>query len=211
MCIRDSISATSLRIFKCTGTLSGTYAGGGTVICTGYDATDDKWNDDNPKRDYIQRSWNQAGTLTETQACKFPAVCAPTVLCISPNTESFEHADVYAMPTGLTVDECTTSTLQADFLQVETDPFWKVPPAPCSGAWTSDDGTCLDSATHYPHGPLIEPRLTLPSGAPALASGITLHTAGTQPGPGVCSAPWTQWLAFEGQTCNGYNDWWRGC
>lgn len=227
----EVISASSLTTFMVAGSLSGAYTGGGTVATDGYDAALTKWNDDNPKRDFIKREWSAAGTLTETALCLFPVQCAPSVMCWSPNDETFAHGNTYEIPlvaTNFVVNECDPTVWQGDFLQADGDPFWKAPPAPCTGGWRSDNGSCLaddETYTYYPHGPWTEPLLTAPAGSPSLP--VPLHGTPGQPGqvghsgsnPRPCDTPWGFWLRLKAATAEAatcrfkaeYKRWFRGC
>lgn len=214
-------SVTSLTEFKVSGSLSGEYVSGGKVAPAGYDATNDKWNDDNPKRDYILREWDEAGTLTETADCLFPKPCCPSVLACIPldSPESWLSGQAktceLAQPTA---DECNGSLIATDFLQAVPDPFWQAPPPPCSGdeAWTEDSTyTCPDDVPgeggfkYYPGRPYIEALLTVPTGA-TLQSGITLHTPasglpatsghdcdGATHEPRELRGPWSNWISLR--------------
>jgi hypothetical protein len=135
------------------------------------------------------------------------------------------------------LDELYGSGWQADFQQVMADLFWQPPHVPASSpcasevtAWTEDDGSCegdTDTNTFYPHRPLVEARLTVPAGAPALPSGITIGWASpvTDPssrealfpapsnGPGLGGpVPWSIWqdecncISAEGRFAETYEN-----
>jgi hypothetical protein len=109
--------------------------------------------------------------------------CNPAVLCISPNGEAFPNGVTHGFAT-ITLDEEYGSGWQAEFQQAMTDLLYQTPHVPASNpcesetlAWTEDNGTCeadTDTQMFFPHRPLVEARLTLPDGAPALPSGITI-------------------------------------
>jgi hypothetical protein len=113
--------------------------------------------------------------------------CNPSVLCIPPNGEGFPVGVTESFPDAGTfvIDEQYGSGWSAEFQQAMTDLLYQSPhvPAtaepctPASLAWTEDGGGCSDdsdTAQFYPHRPLVEARLTVPSGAPALPSGVTI-------------------------------------
>ena len=109
--------------------------------------------------------------------------CNPSVLCISPNDESFPNGTTYGFTT-IDFDEQYGSGWQAEFQQVMVDLLWQEPHYPAQGSgctsnpfnWEEDNGTCQtgDNPKYFPMRPLVEARLTVPSGAPALPAGITL-------------------------------------
>ena len=111
--------------------------------------------------------------------------CSPAVLCISPNGESFDNGTTYDFP-SIYLDEEYGSGWQAEFQQVMQDLLYQAPHFPCPSiancatpnfAWTEDGGSCAgdSNAVHYyAHAPLVEARISLPSGAPSLPSGINI-------------------------------------
>jgi hypothetical protein len=126
---------------------------------------------------------NRLSAYTQEAGCVAFNPCNPAVLCITPNGESFANGVTYDFP-SIEVDEEYGSGWQAEFQQSMVDLLYQAPhvPAanPCTSeitAWTEDDGTCeADNIlqSFFPHRPLVEARLTLPSGAPSLPSGITI-------------------------------------
>lgn len=237
----EVLEVTSLTEFTVSGSLSGAYAGGGSVAVADYDADLTKWNDDNPKRDYVTRSFvenaysgGRSWTLTETQRCMFPSACAPSVVCFSPDAETWDNGLTLAMPTSLTVDPCNGTLWVGDVLQAEADPFWNAPPRPCSGTWVED--STADCTGDHARRPMVEPRLTLPAidaeTAPTLVTGVTLHTAASaapniegvghasgESSPRGSGLVHTLWLAVEDAAASDsgcgfqtdYTAWWRGC
>ncbi|HSY42854.1 MAG TPA: hypothetical protein VK811_03020 [Candidatus Acidoferrum sp.] len=158
---------------------------------------------------------NVFSTFTQEAGCVPFTPCNPAVLAITPNGETFANGATYDFP-AINLDEIYGSGWQAEFQQAMTDLLWQPPhvPAtsPCAAettAWTEDNGTCesnSDTNTYYAHRPLVEARLTVPAGAPALPSGITIGwlspvTNPTSPdalypapsnGPGLGgNVPWT--------------------
>jgi hypothetical protein len=109
----EVVSVTGLREFAVAGALSAAYTGGGTVVSADYDAANDAWHDNNPKRDYVTREWmqdvydtdpdegepNVTWTLTETQRCQFPQPCSPNIVYISHGKE-FSEDPIITFPDG---------------------------------------------------------------------------------------------------------------
>ena len=199
-------SVVDLREFKVSGSLSGYYTEGGTLG----DAALDKWNDDNPKRDFIVRVWDDTG-LTETSDCMMPKPCCPSVMAFlpsgSPEIWVNNNAKTYEM-TVPNMSICENHRWCADFLQVIPDPFWSEPPAPAcvdpeiglcvrwyeDGSSHADDdtyGMCREDYTmlvqpwcevkYFPKRPHVEPILALPEGAPPLVSGVAITTSASGP------------------------------
>ena len=128
--------------------------------------------------------------------------CAPRVFCVSPNGETWDNGVTIPFPV-MTLDALYGSKWEMDLIQSIDDPFSQAPHKPCaigdfSGSavrWIEDDGTCMVDQTSdtfvtafYPIVPQVEARLAVPSGSPALPSGITLgfvnpvnNTPGAQP------------------------------
>jgi hypothetical protein len=146
-----------------------------------------------PFYDPVAGSFDSA--FTQTAACVAFNPCNPSVLCISPNGESFPNGVTYSFKT-IYLDEQYGSGWQAEFQQVMQDLLYQAPhfPAsnPCSPtpfAWLADAGSCYpgdsERAKYYAHPLLVEARLTLPHNggpdsdlnAPALPSGITMGWA----------------------------------
>jgi hypothetical protein len=135
--------------------------------------------------------------FTQEAACLPFQPCNPSVLCISPNGESFENGTTYDFPT-IYLDEQNGSGWYAEFQQVMVDVLYEGAhwPAqdligvdttcvPATFQWLEDDGSCqvdTDTVSYFAHGPLVEARLTLPDNggsshdedAPGLPSGISL-------------------------------------
>lgn len=134
--------------------------------------------------------------FTQEAGCVAFNPCNPAVLCISPNGESFPNGTTYGFP-AIEFDEQYGSGWQAEFQQVMTDLLYQSPHYPAMGAngliwdsasgswvagtgcaatpfqWIPDDGSCSTynaSAIYFPHPPMVECRITLPGGVPALPS-----------------------------------------
>lgn len=140
--------------------------------------------------------------FTQTAACLPFNNCSPSVICISPNGESFTNGHTYDFPT-VDFDEEYGSGWQVAIQQVMQDLLYQTPHYPNETAigdtctmnpfqWLSDDGTCATgtgTVEYYPHPPLVEARITMPSGAPSLPSGITIGWVGPEDVTGDCTAP----------------------
>lgn len=129
--------------------------------------------------------------FTQEAGCLPFNPCNPSVICISPNEESFPVGTTWPFKT-IQFDEQYGSGWQAEPQQVMQDLLYQTPHypaiAPCTPnpfAWLEDDGTCNEGSgtvQYYPHAPMVECRITLPnnggpdsnSAAPALPNGITI-------------------------------------
>jgi len=138
--------------------------------------------------------------------------CAPAVICVSPNGESFRGGRTYSFP-NISFDYQYGSRWQGLIEQMVGDPLWSPPAPPCptdtSVQWIEDDGTCqtdyeaivggvLISYKFYPHRPMVESRCSPPVGAPSLPTGsyyigcvdYATMSSSVGPGPGnVCLPP----------------------
>ena len=129
-----------------------------------------------------------SSAFTQTEGCVPFTNCAPSVLCISPNGENFAIGTTWPFPgaSEILLDEEWGSGWYAEFQQVMVDLLYQTPHYPASPesecspapfAWDMDNGACTaDTGTihYYPYAPLVEARITVPAGAPALPGGITL-------------------------------------
>ena len=159
-------------------------------------------------------------TFHQTPGCLPLTPCAPSVVCISPNGETFENGVTYDFP-AVDGDERYGSQWQSCVVQAVTDPLWQIPhkpPSPDPDAvpvfnWSEDGGNCTEDSLdyppvlYYPHAPLVEAMSAVPAGAPALPSGLQFgflspvdHTTGDvahPPALGFGDLPWT----FYNQAC----------
>jgi len=117
----------------------------------------------------------------QVQCCLPFQPCAPKVVCISPNGETFPNGITYDFPEDFVCDEDYGSKWWKLPQQAMTDLFWQKPHRPCNiepcAKWAEDDGLCnTDSpgvcppteeagAPQYFFGlrPQVEARLTVPS------------------------------------------------
>ncbi len=116
--------------------------------------------------------------LTATQRGQRHQPCGPSVVGWTPNGETFPNGLVTAMPTGPAADSTYGGyRWQAQVIQHLPDPLWQAPAQGCNVLgeipWQEDDGDCLSGT--YPLRPWVEARCELPSGAPALPDGMSLH------------------------------------
>jgi len=124
-----------------------------------------------------------------SQRCLSITPCCPSVLAITPNGETWLNADVLSFPGTVPADARYGGRWQSGFVQHMIDPLWQIPHIPCDGSfdpltdvWREDDGEChnddeIDAATGkfihwFPQRPWVENILAVPTGAPALPSGI---------------------------------------
>ena len=129
---------------------------------------------------YVTHSTNLGyASFVQAQQCIAQVPCCPSVLCYSPNGETWPIGTTFAMPTSFTADTTYGSRWQGGFTQLVTDPYWQTPHKPCgwAGSWGMDAGICnSDDDFHgwYALSPMVEPRLTVPVGAPTMSNGIQL-------------------------------------
>lgn len=131
---------------------------------------------------------NGYASFSQTQDNLPFVTCAQRVACFSPNAETWTNGKTYGFPT-FQLDELYGSKWQGQILWSITDPFWQTPHAPCgvigtgSLSWVMDNGSCEVNTTdpdtgnvtaYYGMAPMVEARLTVPTGDPALPAGITL-------------------------------------
>lgn len=180
--------------------------------------------------------------------------CSPRVVCFSPNGEIWDNGNTYDFPDEFQLDERYGCKWQAQVLWSMTDPLWHAPHAPCSLhddltdddvtsniTWTEDDGACRDDhvdginyIAYYGLAPMMEARLTVPSGFPALPGDVDAlgflspvdHNTGDvayPPGvpgygddlkPAASATPWALAVTLcehlDGCRFN-YSDWVIGC
>lgn len=110
------------------------------------------------------------------QGALVSAVCAPKVICISPNGETFTVGQTTAFDSVL-ADDIYGNQWQALVIQAVNDPLWETPFKPCgfSGTWTMDSGACqtdTGSVRYYPVPMQVDAECEPPTGAPALPSGF---------------------------------------
>jgi hypothetical protein len=120
--------------------------------------------------------------LVETGTAWLP--CCPGVLAITPNGETWLNGQVFALSLDNVVDVVYGGRAQGAFVQHIVDPLWQVPAEPCDDRgdgcdWQADDGSgqmdaCPGVGHFFAHPPMVEARIGLPEGAPALPSGVYL-------------------------------------
>jgi len=133
----------------------------------------------------------QFATFNQTPGCLPFVPCAPKVVCVSPNGESFTNGVTYDFPASFVCDAQYGSKWWGYVQQAMTDLFWQPPHRPCNiepcARWLADDGTCqentplnppayacpgdeeyVDGETQppvyrYSFPPMVEARLTVPN------------------------------------------------
>lgn len=146
----------------------------------------------------------QFASFSQTPGCLPFVPCAPKVVCISPNEESFTNGITYNFPETFVCDAQYGSKWWGYVQQTMTELFWQQPHRPCNiescARWIADDGTCQDNTPlnppayacpgdedyvdgetqppiyYYAFPPLVEARLAVPDnyGANQNESGPTL-------------------------------------
>jgi len=184
--------------FTVPGTL-GAWSAGGTVSQTGADVT---WDTTCPRKSYFTREWQSryreydeedpedtTATVAETQrSYSDTSASNPFVVVISPNAGDAPRRGVRYDFGDIDHDKCWGEEWAMDVVQALPDPYWQRPHVPCGhvGAWTMDSAPCSGDGD-YPYPPLVEARLTPPSGAPAQA--VPLYVAGSVGIPGAVGHP----------------------
>jgi len=199
------------------GTVLG-YTNGGYIISHG--APDWSWYDSRVKGDYVLRRWlhnyrdyiidasiryNQTlwglgqdvAIYTAEDHCLCWKPCCPSVICSSPNGETWTNGVTHPFPasTDILLDVAKGFLWQGIIQTTMGDIYWIAEPEPCVAnvslhsspvciAWKVDDGSCQANQPgagcdidppgiyYYPMQPQVEARDTLPAGAPALPPGI---------------------------------------
>jgi hypothetical protein len=128
----------------------------------------------------------QFASFTQTPGCLPFMPCAPKVVCISPNGETFPNGTTYDFPTEFICDEQYGSKWWAFVQSTMTDLFWQRPHRPCiikpCAKWMMDGGTCAADIEgscpgdddyvpgeseppeyFFGHAPQVEARLTVPA------------------------------------------------
>jgi len=127
--------------------------------------------------------------FTQTTGCLPFVPCAPKVVCISPNGETFPNGKTFPFPASFICDEQYGSKWWGIVQSTMTDLFWQTPHHPCNtkpcAQWKQDDGGCHDDSVedgiefacpgddgytgessppiyYYAFPPQVETRLTLP-------------------------------------------------
>lgn len=175
-----------------------------SIYAMAYGAPDYHWFDEGQKYEFRYGYWetsNRSSSFSNSSSCQSDCLpftpCAEQVVCFSPNSESFANGKTYWFATGSFVaDGVFGSYAQANVEFQMTDLLWQTPLRPIVGSLTDDpvtaviraeDGTCPeDSYTDtgipilYYQEPRVEALCSVPSGSPALPSGITIPDL-TQP------------------------------
>jgi len=88
----------------------------------------------------------QFAAFSQTPGCLPFAPCAPKVVCISPNGETFANGVTYDFPAEFVSDEQYGSKWWAFVQSTMTDLSWQRPHRPCNikpcAIWTMDTGSC---------------------------------------------------------------------
>lgn len=226
-----------LRTITVAGQLSpAEYAGGGKIKSPGnaFDAANlTTLNTDAVTAHYVKQTWEtdeydaETGwgfTHTIDAATKTCRKCIPTVLCFSPNGETFENGTTYAMPTSMFVDACYGYRWHGGFTQAVSDPLRDMVRQPGCGAYSRvepDNGSCLADGTDgdyiaitYAAMPmLVSPRLSLPSGAGAPPTGVMAKLTPSADAPLTAGSDcphdlaatggiWATWLRLRASVAN---------
>lgn len=121
-------------------------------------------------------------SFSQTPGCLPFTPCAPRVVCISPNGETWPNGVTYGFPDSFTVDEQYGSKWWGYVQSTMTDLYWQAPHRPCNieicAQWKEDGGNCPDDVEgacdgdedfvgikpiyYYPLRPQVEARLTAP-------------------------------------------------
>jgi len=178
---------------------------GGKVDCSGTQVTRPTANVGGGPVDAAFASFHQ------TQCCLPFQPCAPKVVCISPNGETFANGITYDFPSDFACDGLYGSKWWKVPQQTMTDVLWQQPHRPCNietcSKWTMDNGLCLDDvpgtcpstdeapAPQYYFGlaPQVEARLTVPSSTDSCSAAYGAD--GTEAGAELPSVIQIGWLS----------------
>jgi hypothetical protein len=128
----------------------------------------------------------QFASFSQTPGCLPFVPCAPKVVCISPNGETFANGITYDFPETFACDQQYGSKWWAFIQSTMTDLFWQRPHRPCNikpcARWSMDTGICAANSGgscpgdddyipgvseppeyFFAHAPQVEARLTVPS------------------------------------------------
>lgn len=189
--------------FTVPGTLSGSYTSGGTVSQTGAQTA---WDTTCPRKTYFTREWQSRFreydpedpedvnyTVTETQrSYSSTSIASPYAVIVSPNADDAPTRGVRYDFGDIDHDQCFGESWHMDVVQAMADPYWQADHVPCAhggGEWSQASEPCGDDANHYDYPPLVEGVLDLPTGAPALPSGVVLYDEGGHQIPGAIGHP----------------------
>lgn len=143
----------------------------------------------------VEPEWyeGQQGILSvsATQGAIAPNDCYGASIAITPSGEVFGNADVFGFPGSFSFDDYFGAVWQGVVETTMVDPFWQAPfkpdceiLSPDTLTWHPDDGSgqedyeigegSIGYHKFYAYPPLVEALKTVPSGAPALPSGVVL-------------------------------------
>jgi hypothetical protein len=210
--------------FTVPGTLSGAYVSGGVVSQTGAQTA---WDTTCPRKTYFTREWQSRFreydpedpedlnyTVSEVQRSYSSAsLTAPYVVVISPNADDAPTKGVRYDFGDIDHDQCFGESWHMDVVQAMADPYWQADHVPCdhSGEWAQASEPCGDDANHYDYPPLVEGVLDLPSGAPALPSGVILYDEGRHAIPGAVGHPNCVETPYDRGTVHAIREAWETC
>jgi hypothetical protein len=135
-------------------------------------------------------------SMDAVTSCQTVNACRPMVAFFSPNGETFSHTGsvMGAVNYGFPDVTCDAQGAYGGIKwngviqQTTNDPLWIAPPCPCAEnilngqygclrdpfegelPWDEDNGSCESGG--YPHAPQVEARAEIPTGAPALPTGV---------------------------------------
>jgi Putative Ig domain len=123
--------------------------------------------------------------FTQTPGCLPFVPCAPKVVCISPNGETWSNGITFPFPETFACDELYGSKWWAYVQSTMTDLFWQPPHRPCNietcAHWQMDGGLCSEDSPgscpgdddfegdsempvyYFAHAPQVEARLSTPN------------------------------------------------
>jgi hypothetical protein len=207
--------------FTVPGTL-GAWTSGGTVSQTGSQTA---WDTTCSRKTYVTREYadryrefdpGDPGdlnyTVTRTQRdYTSTSLANPYVVVISPNSDDTPTKGVrYGFAATFEADHCFGSEWHMDVVQAVPDPFWQADHVPCghSGGWAQATEPCGEDANHYQYPPLIEARLTDPSGAPTLPVNVFPEDGGI---PAVTGHPNCDATPYDDGTLHSIRAAWEAC
>lgn len=210
--------------FTCSNSFSSSISA--SRFAQSFGSPDYHWNDTTQKLQYRQGEWNTSNrtgitTSSSLDSCVNGSPCAESVICFSPNGETFSNGITSWFSGSTTFDEPFGNIRQLNVEFGIIDPFYQTPKTPCSvlgllfPSYKQDPGTCPDNGSdefgnpiiYYPPPPFVEAMINTPAGAPALPSGVVWPEMGKPALPGTLgfsfASPTQPWetMAAMANTC----------
>lgn len=208
--------------FTVPGTLGSFTDGTGFVSSTGAPGGIEAWDTTCPRKIFVTRAWQSRDrefdpedpedlpyTLTKAEVGYASSTLAsPFIVVISPNAGDTPGKGIRYDFGDIAHDQCFGTTWHRDIVQAVNDPFWQPDHVPCghSGEWGQATQPCGTDETHYDHPPLVEARLTPPSGAPETPDLVTDGAI-----PSLTGLPFCESTPYDIGTIHRIRTAWEAC